>query len=164
MLLALDIWPLATHPFRDGAPFRLLIETTFGRSSRFLQILHRKCLLILSPCCFAFCGHQSLGYRSFSRYYLVSQTSPCQIRSFSSSLTHPVPSCILHILPLCELYSLLPSTRAHLCISPLDYWYTSCFWQVQVSYTKSLFQRFRVVYWTVQIRFHLYIILTPVYL
>ena len=30
------------HPFRDGAPFLLLIETppTFGRSVRFFHILH----------------------------------------------------------------------------------------------------------------------------
>ena len=37
----------------------LLIETppTFGRSLRFFHILHRNCLLILSPSCFAVCGH-----------------------------------------------------------------------------------------------------------
>ena len=27
LLLALVIWPLTTHPFRDGAAFLLLIET-----------------------------------------------------------------------------------------------------------------------------------------
>ena len=59
MLLALVILPLTTHPFRDGAPFLLLIETptTFGRSLRFFHILHGNCLLILSPSCFAVCGH-----------------------------------------------------------------------------------------------------------
>ena len=58
-LPAFVIWPLITHPFRDGAPFPLLIETppTFGRSLRFFHILHRNCLLILSPSCFAVCGH-----------------------------------------------------------------------------------------------------------
>ena len=32
LLLALVMWSLTTHPFRDGAPFLLLIETspTFG--------------------------------------------------------------------------------------------------------------------------------------
>ena len=49
-LLALLIRPLITHPFRDGAPFLLLIETppTFGSSFRFfLHITHTNCLLIL---------------------------------------------------------------------------------------------------------------------
>ena len=43
----------------DGAPFLLLIETPppFGHSLRFLHILHRNCLLILSPSRFAVCGH-----------------------------------------------------------------------------------------------------------
>ena len=42
LLLALAIWPLTTHPFRDGAPFLLLIETppTFGRSLRFFHIYY----------------------------------------------------------------------------------------------------------------------------
>ena len=37
LLLALVIWPLTTHPFRDGAPFLLLIDASniFGRSLRF---------------------------------------------------------------------------------------------------------------------------------
>ena len=36
-LLALVIRPSTTHPFLDGAPFLLLVETfpTFGRSLRF---------------------------------------------------------------------------------------------------------------------------------
>ena len=59
MLLALVIWPLATRPFGAGGPFLFLIETppTFGCSLRFSHILHRNCLLILSPSCFAVCGH-----------------------------------------------------------------------------------------------------------
>ena len=42
LLLALVISPSTTHPFRDGAPFLLLIETppTFGRSLRFFHRLH----------------------------------------------------------------------------------------------------------------------------
>ena len=48
LLLALVIWPSTTHPFRDGAPFLLLIETspTIGRSLRCFHILHtveKKC-------------------------------------------------------------------------------------------------------------------------
>ena len=62
LLLAVVIWPLTTHPFREGEPFLLLIKTpaTFGRPWRFFYMLHRnysEYLLILSPCCFAFCGH-----------------------------------------------------------------------------------------------------------
>ena len=36
LLLALTIWPLTTNPFRDEAPYLLLLETppTFGRSLR----------------------------------------------------------------------------------------------------------------------------------
>ena len=43
VLLALVICPLTMHPFRDEAPFLLLIETppTFGLSLRFFHILHK---------------------------------------------------------------------------------------------------------------------------
>ena len=37
----------------------------------------------------------------------------------------------------------------------------SSFWQVQVPYTKSQFQRFRAVHWAVQIRFHSYLFSRP---
>ena len=59
LLLALVISSLTTHPFRDGAPFLLLVQTrtTFGRSLLFFHILHRNCSLTLSPACFAVCGH-----------------------------------------------------------------------------------------------------------
>ena len=59
LLLALAICPLTTHPFRDGTPLLLLIETppTFGRSLRCFHVLHGKFLLILSPSCFAVCAH-----------------------------------------------------------------------------------------------------------
>ena len=58
LLLALVIWPLTTHPFRGRAPFSLLIETppAFGRSLRVFHMLHKNCLLILSPSCSALCG------------------------------------------------------------------------------------------------------------
>ena len=48
LFLALVIWTLTTHLFRDGAPFLLLIETppTIGRSLRCFQILHSFFLLI----------------------------------------------------------------------------------------------------------------------
>ena len=41
LLLALVVWPLTTRPFRDGAPFLLLIEATrtFGRSLRFFPYI-----------------------------------------------------------------------------------------------------------------------------
>ena len=57
--LALAMISLTTHPFRDGVPFLLLIETpaTFGCALRFSHMLHRNFLLILSPSWFAVCGH-----------------------------------------------------------------------------------------------------------
>ena len=56
LLLGLVLRPLTTHPFQDGAPFLLLIETppTCGRSLRCFYILRGKKLL---PSCFAACGH-----------------------------------------------------------------------------------------------------------
>ena len=76
--------------------------------------------------------------------------------------THPVP-CTFRMLPLRKFYSialpqrricasfLLPTTGIHL-----------SFWQVQVPYTKSQFQRFRVVHWAVQNAFSfLSLLLTP---
>ena len=44
---------------------------------------------------------------------------------------------------------------------PLDYCYTSAFWQVQVPYTKSQFQRFRVCLWAIQTHFHSCLLFTP---
>ena len=42
LLLVFVIRPFTTHPFRDGAPFLLLVETppTFGRSLRSFRLLH----------------------------------------------------------------------------------------------------------------------------
>ena len=59
LLLVLVVWPLTTRPLQDGAPFLLLIETpsTFRHSLRFFHTLHRNLSHILSPSCFAVCGH-----------------------------------------------------------------------------------------------------------
>ena len=106
------IWPLTTHPFRDGAPIQLLIETppTFGRSVRLFPILHRNCLLITSPSCFAVCGHH-LSPRMAIVFSLLSSIPNSSMSHTSNSstppLTHPVPPCVFHILLLCESYSLL---------------------------------------------------------
>ena len=58
-----------------------------------------------------------------------------------SCLLHPAPPCAAHILPLCELYTIMlghKGTCVRLLPRPLDYRYTLCsFWQVQVPYTKS---------------------------
>ena len=54
------MWPLTTHPFRDGAPFLLLVETppTFGRSLRFCPYITKKKVWLSYPhSCFAVCGH-----------------------------------------------------------------------------------------------------------
>ena len=129
----------------------------WGLMTFFSHILDGKLLLILFLSYSAVCGHRT-RIESFSRYYLVYQTSPCQIRQFSSSpLTHPVLPSICGILPLCDFYSPLlchKGTSVHLLPPPLNHWFTSSFWQVQVPYTKSHFQRFRVVQWAVQIHFH----------
>ena len=98
LLLALVIRPLTTHPSRDAALFLLPIETppTFGSSLRFLHILHKNCLLMLSPSCFAVCGHH-LSPRIAIVFSLLSSlpnssmshTSNCLISSsnaFRSSL------------------------------------------------------------------------------
>ena len=54
------------------------------------------------------------------------------IRLFSSSPTHPVPRCTFHVLPQCELCSLLlchKGTSVHLSPPPPppDYWHTPFF-------------------------------------
>ena len=86
LLLALVIRPLTTHPFRDGAPFLLLIGTppTFGRSLRFFYTLHVKILLILSLSCFAVCGHH-LSHRItivFSVLYRLPNSSMSNTSNF----------------------------------------------------------------------------------
>ena len=48
-----------------------------------------------------------------------------------------------------------PSFSTRLLVPPCS------FLPVQVPYTKTQFQRFRVVHWTVQIRFHSYLLLQP---
>ena len=104
-----------------------------------IHMLHRNVLLILSPSCFAVCGHH-----------------------LSPRIKHAVPPCIFHILPQivgeCEFYSTaLP--QGHICASSsssprvLVYLF---FLAGPDTYTKSQFQRFRVVHWAVQIRFHSY--------
>ena len=75
----------------------------------------------------------------------------------------PAP-CTFHILPLCESYSaVLP--QGHICAS-----YSSSRSLVYLFFLpgrsrsptpKSQFQRLRVLYWAVQIRFHSYRVLTP---
>ena len=107
MLLALVISPLTTHPFQDGAPFLLLTETppTFGRSLCLFHILHRNCLLILSPSCFAVCGHHLSPRIAIVFSVLSSLPSSSMFRTssfLSPPLTHPVPPCVFHILLLCE--------------------------------------------------------------
>ena len=59
LLAFLVIWPLTTHPFRDGAAVLLLMETppTFGRSQRCSHTLHEESAYLVSPSCFVFRGH-----------------------------------------------------------------------------------------------------------
>ena len=107
MLLALIISPLTTHPFRNGAPFLILIETppTYERSLRSFHVLHRNCLRVLSASCFAACGHH-LSPRIAVVFPLLSslQNSSTYVRLTSSPppLTHPVTPYIFHMLLLFE--------------------------------------------------------------
>ena len=91
--------------------------------------------------------------------FRVYQTPPCHTRLFSwSPLIHPIPPCTFHILPLVRVTLYCFATR-HICAHSsssrlLVYLFIiSPFWQVQVPYPKSQFQRFRVVRRAVQIRF-----------
>ena len=118
------IWPLTTHPVRDGntvpTPYTPL---TFGRLLRVFRILHRNFLPILSPSCFAVCGHH-LSPRTAIVFSLLSS-----VPNFSMSHVTSVPPCIFHIIRLCGFYSLLlchKGASVHL-LPPLDYWYTSFF-------------------------------------
>ena len=106
LLLALVIWPLTTHPFRDGVPFLLLIETppTVRRPLRCFHILHGNFLLILSPSCFAACGRH-LSPRVTICFSLLSGAPHSAMSHPSISLfplspllTHPNPPCTFHIL------------------------------------------------------------------
>ena len=92
--LASIIRPLTTHPFRDGAPFLILIETppAFGRSLHCFHVSHSFFFanfipLLVSP---PVATIYLLGQQLFSRCCLVCQTPPCLIRPFPSSplLTH----------------------------------------------------------------------------
>ena len=82
----------------------------------FFHILHRNFSITLSLSCFAFCGHH-LSPRTAMAFPLSSAPNismPHSFFFFSSPLTHPVPPCILNILPLCVLYSTaLP--QGHIC-------------------------------------------------
>ena len=122
LLLALVIWPLTTHLFRDGAPFLLLVETppTFGRSLRFIHIRHRNRSLILSSSCFAVCGHHlapriaivfSLHSNLLSNSSM-SHTSNFLISSYDTSGS----SLHIHILLLCESYS-IDVPHGHVCVA-----------------------------------------------
>ena len=109
------------HPFRDGAPFLLLIETppTFGCSVRFFHILHKKCLLILFPSCFAVCGHHvspriaivfsllpglpNVSTSHSSNFTISSNTSRSSLHSSHS----PTASALLSIA--------VPHGRSHTC-------------------------------------------------
>ena len=148
------------HPFRDGAPLLPLIETreTYRCSlCVFPYITHE-----MSPSCFATCGHHpspriTIVFSLLSTA-VVHRTSPRHIRLFSSSppLTHSAPPCTSHIFHYVSYTLNCFATKASPCIYILLLSATgiplSPFWLVQVPYTKSQIQRFRVVHWAVHIR------------
>ena len=59
--LAVVIWPLTTHPFRDGSPFLLVNGDAANIWAHiaflFPYVLRRNILLVLSRSCSAACGH-----------------------------------------------------------------------------------------------------------
>ena len=97
MLLALLVWPLTTLLLRDVARFLFLLETpsTFRRSLRFFHTLHRKILHILSPSCFAVCGHHlSLSiaivfWDTQTHTFTLDLFTACRARSPSSNTGKP---------------------------------------------------------------------------
>ena len=135
LLLALVISPLTTHPFRDGAPFLLLVETppTFRRSVRFFRSLHLHFFLILYPSALAVCG-QHLSPRGSIVFSLLSN-------QLDFSLSLPFAFFISSFNTLCSsLYKfsfshhvgsflVCVATRASLCAflrpPPPGYGYTS---------------------------------------
>ena len=99
---------LCTQTIRDGTPFLLLIETppTFERS--FFHTSRTNVLRILSPSCFAVCGH-NLSPRLAS-WLQTSIYSLCKLyyifHPVDSSIFHPVDSsrrryiaCLLYTSP-----------------------------------------------------------------
>ena len=64
-------------------------------------------LLILSPSCFAVCGHHLTPRIAIVFSRLSSLPNSSKRQNSSSPLTHPVPPCIFHIPLLCEFYSIV---------------------------------------------------------
>ena len=154
---------MTTHPFRDGAPFLLLIEIcpTFRCSSRLFHILHKIVTLTLCPSCFAFCGHHvSPGIAIVFSLHIIWCCKFLHITVvFFPRLLQHISFLRVHFIfsPNVSFILFCSATRTrHLCILfllfPTPGIPPSFFWQVQVPYTKLQFQRFRVVHWAVQIR------------
>ena len=125
----------------------------------FSPYITKKVLRTLSPSCFAVCHHHLSPISTMAIVFSLLPsvpTSPCCIRLFSSSLTHPVPPWTSHTLPLCEFYSIaLP--QGHICVSSssssrlLVYLF---FLEVSGPIPEITASTFRVVHWAVQLRFH----------
>ena len=129
MLIALDIRPLTTHPFFDGAPFLLLLKTppTFNRSLRFFHTIRYGLLLIFYPSCLAVCArHLSLILTSVLNFSM----SHSSVFPSTSSNTSNSSSCTVHVLPLRGFYSLLhchKGTSVQLLSPPPDHRYKYLF-------------------------------------
>ena len=110
---------------------------------------YQYCSLVF-PSCVAACGHHLSLWIAIVLTLLSSASKfSTPLSSFSSSpLTHLVPPCTSHIVPLFEFYSIaLP--QGHICASAPSssrlLAFSSSFVQVQAPYTKSQFRRFREV-------------------
>ena len=135
-LLALVILTIdhASLSRRSTVPTPIIVEKTptFGRSLRFSHMLHVNFLLILSSCCFAFCGHHLSPINRiaivFSLLSSVSNFSMSHSSIFLISNISRSPLYI-HLLPLCEFYPILLCHKGTSVLfpPPPDYWHTSFF-------------------------------------
>ena len=98
-------------------------------------MLHVNFLLILSSCCFAFCGHHLSPINRiaivFSLLSSVSNFSMSHSSIFLISNISRSPLYI-HLLPLCEFYPILLCHKGTSVLfpPPPDYWHTSFFFLV----------------------------------
>ena len=147
-MLPLVIWPWTTHPFRDGAPFLLLTETspTFGRSVRFFHIPVSAIFFSLSylfalwssvatihllgyAIVFALLSNESNLSTPLAPIFLISSYN--KFRSSLYSPHSPTAAWVLLSPAFPQGQLCMPSSSS----TPLLVCFFSSFWQVQVSYT-----------------------------
>ena len=158
---------MTTHPFRDGAPFLLIIETppTFGRPSRFFHISHENCLLILSLTCFAVCGHH-LSPRIAIVFSLLSSLPNSSVSHSSTSIISASNASRSSLyISLCESYFIVVP-HGNICVATFSFSRLLLHLFLLPGRSRSptrnrSFSFLYVIYWAVQIRFHSNVFLQP---